>query len=158
MHTCSDTLSLQSLESVGSSDDFLDSLGRIRQAAHAVQILLPGSFAAFDDSKDYKSQELVNTAWAFAAAGHKSSMLFDAIAETAISRLKNFISQELAHTVWAIPTIGHTSLGSWGHRRDGSRSLEEFQFSVSRELRVTGRTSRMYQKTLIPFSRGPHGP
>merc|ERR1712216_694874 len=47
------------------------------------------------------SQNLANTVWAFATAGHVSPELFDAIAGVAKHRLRDFNSQELANTVWA---------------------------------------------------------
>ena len=44
------------------------------------------------------SQELVNTAWAFATVGHKDERLFSMLAAAAVQRMRDFISQELANT------------------------------------------------------------
>ena len=40
--------------------------------------------------RDFKPQELANTAWTFATAGHKAPALLDAIATAAVPRLRDF--------------------------------------------------------------------
>ena len=50
---------------------------------------------------EFKAQELSNTAWAFAKAGHKAPALFEAIAQQAQGRVGEFKEQELANTAWA---------------------------------------------------------
>ena len=62
------------------------------------------------------SQELSNTAWAYATAGHVAPQLFDALAAVVHSRLTSpaldeelstFSPQELANLCWAFATLGH---------------------------------------------------
>jgi hypothetical protein len=54
-----------------------------------------------------KPQELANTAWAFATAGHAVPALLDAIAAEAERRVGEFNAQNLANTAWAFATAGH---------------------------------------------------
>ena len=57
---------------------------------------------------DFKPQELSNTAWAFAKAGHTSAELFNAIsAELVRRRLGDFNPQALSNTAWAFANAGH---------------------------------------------------
>jgi hypothetical protein len=58
---------------------------------------------------DFNSQELANTAWAFATAGHAAQALLDAIAAVAVPRLREFNPQGLANTAWAFATAGHAA-------------------------------------------------
>ena len=51
--------------------------------------------------RDFNPQELANTAWAYAAAGHAAAALLDAIAAAAAPRLCDFNPQALANTAWA---------------------------------------------------------
>ena len=51
---------------------------------------------------DLKSQELANTTWAFAKAGHASPALFDALAAAAASKVSDVKPQESADTAWAL--------------------------------------------------------
>ena len=55
----------------------------------------------------FNPQELANTAWAHAMAGHDAPALFDAIAAAAVLRLRDFNPQNLANTAWAYATAGH---------------------------------------------------
>ena len=48
--------------------------------------------------KDFNSQELGNTAWAFATVGHKEERLFTALAVAPEQRMRDFNSQGLANT------------------------------------------------------------
>merc|ERR1712224_998624 len=57
--------------------------------------------------RDFNSQNLANTAWAFATLGHKDEWLFAALAAAAERRLRDFNSQELANTAWAFATLDH---------------------------------------------------
>ena len=50
---------------------------------------------------DFNSQELANTAWAFATASHKDEGLFTALAVAAEQRMWDFNSQDLANTAFA---------------------------------------------------------
>jgi hypothetical protein len=55
---------------------------------------------------DFNPQDLSNTAWAFASAGHASSELFKAIsAEVVRRRLGDFNPQHLSNTAWAFCCI-----------------------------------------------------
>jgi hypothetical protein len=53
------------------------------------------------------SQELSNTAWAFATAGHRAPDLFDALAEVAEAQIDAFNPQELSNLCWAFATVEH---------------------------------------------------
>ena len=56
---------------------------------------------------DFNSQNLANTAWAFATVGHKDERLFSTLAAAAERRTMDFNSQNLANTAWAFATAGH---------------------------------------------------
>ena len=58
---------------------------------------------------DCNPQELANTAWAFAKAGHPDPALFTAVAGAAERRLGSFNAQELTNTAWAFATAGQTN-------------------------------------------------
>jgi len=47
---------------------------------------------------DFNPQDMANTAWAFAKAGHAAPELFDAIAAGAARRVGEFNPQNLANT------------------------------------------------------------
>ena len=52
--------------------------------------------------RDFNPQDLANTAWAFATAGHAAPALLDAIATEAVrGGLRDFRPQELTNTAWA---------------------------------------------------------
>ncbi|KAJ1624395.1 hypothetical protein T492DRAFT_577116, partial [Pavlovales sp. CCMP2436] len=55
---------------------------------------------------NFKPQELVNTAWAFATLGTPVPQLFDAIARESKQRIGSFKPQELVNTAWAFATLG----------------------------------------------------
>ena len=55
--------------------------------------------------RDFNSQDMANTAWAFARAGVAALDLFDAIASAAPRRIAEFKSQELANTAWAFAAV-----------------------------------------------------
>jgi hypothetical protein len=57
----------------------------------------------------FNSQDLANTAWAFATAGRAAPALLDAIAAEAAPRVGNFNPQDLANTAWAFATAGHAA-------------------------------------------------
>ena len=61
--------------------------------------------------RDFKSQELANTAWAFATVGCNDAGLFTALAAAAERRMKDFNWQELANTAWASAKVGHKNAG-----------------------------------------------
>ena len=56
---------------------------------------------------DLHSQNLANTAWAFATVGHKDDRLFSTLAAVAERRMMNFNSQKLVNLAWAIATVRH---------------------------------------------------
>ena len=66
-----------------------------------------GVWAALPDAvhgrlSDFNPQELSNTTWAFATAGHASPALFEAISAEAVRQgLRGFTEQNLAYTAWA---------------------------------------------------------
>ena len=77
---------------------------------------------------DFNSQELANTAGAFATASHKDEGLFTALAAAAERRMGNFNPQALANTVWAFATVSHkaerlfTALAAAAEQRMGISS------------------------------------
>ena len=84
----------------------------VRDGRHAAPALLDAiaEEAARRGLRDFKPQELANTAWAYATAGHAAPALLDAIAEEAAGRgLRDFKPQELANTAWAYATAGHAA-------------------------------------------------
>ncbi|MEC7216227.1 MAG: hypothetical protein VXW26_17590, partial [SAR324 cluster bacterium] len=56
--------------------------------------------------RDFNSQDLANTAWAFATVGCEDELLFSTLAAAADQRMRDFNSQELANTAWAFTTVG----------------------------------------------------
>ena len=56
--------------------------------------------------RDFKPQNLANTAWAFATLGQPDAPLFTALAREAERRVRDFNPQELANTEWAFATQG----------------------------------------------------
>ena len=58
----------------------------------------------------FKPQELANTAWAYAAAGHRAPALLDALAAAAVPRLHSFKPQDISSTAWAFAKAGHAAL------------------------------------------------
>jgi len=62
-----------------------------------------------DVVREFNPQELSNTAWAFATAGHAAPALLDAIAAEAAGRVHEFNEQGLANTAWAFATAGHAA-------------------------------------------------
>ena len=48
--------------------------------------------------RDFNSQDLANTAWAFAMVGRKDERLFSMLAAAAEQRMRDFNSQNLANT------------------------------------------------------------
>jgi len=65
--------------------------------------------AALARRSEFGPQELPNTAWAFATAGHATPALFDAIAEEAAGKISELTPQGLANTAWAFATAGHAT-------------------------------------------------
>jgi hypothetical protein len=57
--------------------------------------------AALPQLHNFNEQNLSNTAWAYATAGHASPDLFEAVAQAALPQLRNFNSQNLSNTAWA---------------------------------------------------------
>lgn len=56
---------------------------------------------------DFNSQDLVNTAWAFAKGSQSDAELFTMLARAAKWCMGNFNVQTLANTVWAFATVDH---------------------------------------------------
>jgi len=65
--------------------------------------------AALARRREFKPQELVNTAWAFATAGRATHALMDAVAEQSARQVREFNPQALANTAWAFATAGHAA-------------------------------------------------
>ena len=58
----------------------------------------------------FDEQNLSNTAWAFAKAGHSSAALFSAISAEALRRgLGGYNEQNLSIMAWAFAKVGHSS-------------------------------------------------
>jgi hypothetical protein len=55
---------------------------------------------------EFTTQELANTAWAFATVGRSDPSLFLALAKNAVKRVNTFNAQDLANTAWAFATAG----------------------------------------------------
>ena len=53
---------------------------------------------------NFNTQNLANTAWAFATASQSDALLFEALAKAAERCVCNFNAQELANTAWAFAT------------------------------------------------------
>jgi len=66
---------------------------------------------------EFKPQNLANTAWAFATAGHSSPRLFEAVAAAAVPRLGGFKPQELANTAWAFAVADIPAASLFDSRR-----------------------------------------
>ena len=56
--------------------------------------------------EDLKSQELANTAWAFATTRQLDAQLFTALTGASEQRLSDFKVQELANIAWAFAKLG----------------------------------------------------
>ena len=54
---------------------------------------------------DFNSQDLANSACAFATAGQSDASLFALLATAAEQRMGNFNSQDLADTAWAFAKV-----------------------------------------------------
>ena len=65
--------------------------------------------AALVRRSEFEPQELANTAWAFATAGHAAPGLFDAIGKEAAGRVRELNPQALANTAWAFAKAGHAA-------------------------------------------------
>ena len=61
--------------------------------------------AAVPKLGEFNAQDVSNTAWAYATAGHAAPELFDAMAEAAVPKLGEFTEQALANTAWALSLI-----------------------------------------------------
>jgi len=59
--------------------------------------------------RELNPQNLANTAWAFATAGHAAPALFDAIGRESAGRVRELNPQALANTAWAFATAGHAA-------------------------------------------------
>ena len=57
----------------------------------------------------FNPQDMANTVWAFAKAGHSAPALFDAVAAEALTKMPHFIPQDIANTVWAFATAMHSA-------------------------------------------------
>ena len=66
--------------------------------------------------RDFKPQDLANTVWAYASAGHASPSLFDAVAVEVTRRpLRDFNPQTLANIAWAHAVADAPSAALFGH-------------------------------------------
>ena len=74
-----------------------------------------GVWAALDEAArcklgGFNPQDLSNTVWAFAKAGHAAPALFDLISAAVVRRgLGGSKEQNLSNTAWAFATVGHAS-------------------------------------------------
>jgi len=57
--------------------------------------------------RELNPQNLANTAWAFATAGHAAPALFDAIGKGSAGRVRELNPQDLANTAWAFAVLDH---------------------------------------------------
>ena len=55
--------------------------------------------------RDFKSQALANTAWAFATVGYEEERHFTALAAATKWLVRNFKAQDLTNTAWEFATI-----------------------------------------------------
>ena len=55
---------------------------------------------------EFNSQNLANTAWAFATTGRSDPQLFVVLARASEQRIGEFSAQNLANTAWALATAG----------------------------------------------------
>ena len=56
----------------------------------------------------FNSQQLANTAWAFATMNRLDEKLFAALARAAEQRVNEFNAQNLANTAWAFATVNRS--------------------------------------------------
>ena len=78
--------------------------------------------------REFNPQELANTAWAYATAGHAAPQLLDALASASVARVREFNPQNLANTAWAyavLDVVGGLSLVT-----EGAVDAHEHTFSV----------------------------
>mgnify|MGYP004097867319 CR=1 FL=1 len=72
---------------------------------------------------DFKPQEIANTVFHIATAGHHCPALFEAVARETLHRLPHFGPQELANTAWAFATLAVRALGGLGDVRAWSSGV-----------------------------------
>eukprot|EP00973_Karenia_brevis_P074602 10367441-Karenia_brevis.AAC.1 len=81
---------------------------KLVDASHACHVLVDAIAEVVTVRlKNFISQGLGNTEWAFAKAGHASPSCLDATALEVKASAKNLGSQHLANIVWAFATAGH---------------------------------------------------
>ena len=82
---------------------------------------------------DFNVQNLANTAWAFATAGHSDAQLFTTLARAAQQRMGAFNAQELGNIAWAIPTVSesHALMFMPGALPNAERELGSAKWAVS---------------------------
>jgi len=64
------------------------------------------SAAAMALISEFNSQNLGNTAWAFAALGYTNMPFLQAIAAESIKKMQDFVPQELSNMAWAFAKLG----------------------------------------------------
>eukprot|EP00665_Eupelagonemidae_sp_cell47_P001606 gene1605-160_t len=79
------------------------------RVAGARELFAAVAEAAVPRLREFEPQNLANTAWAYAKAGHAAPALLEAIAAAAVPRLHDFTTQALANTVWAYAKAGHAA-------------------------------------------------
>ena len=88
--------------------------GQVAKVEHKDEQLFTALAAAAQRRmKDFTSQDLANTAWAFATVERKDAQLFTALAAAAERRMRNFNSQNLANTAWALTDSAACALESF---------------------------------------------
>ena len=68
--------------------------------------------AAEQRMRDFDSQNLVNTTWAFATVRHKEERMFTALAVAVLWCMRDFNLQELGNTAWALTDSAACTLGN----------------------------------------------
>ena len=85
----------------------------------------------------FNTQELANTAWAFAMVSQSDAQLFTRLARAAEQRVFNFDAQELANAAWAFAMVSRSDVALF---RAVARAAEQ-----QSDLDTT-KNSKKYQK------------
>ena len=68
---------------------------------------MPSPEEALHKIQTFNSQNIANTAWAFATLNHYDRALFNTLAQEAPHKIQTFNSQAIANTAWAFATLNH---------------------------------------------------
>ena len=80
---------------------------RIVRGKLMTRLFVALAITAGDHIRDFNSQDLANTAWAFTTVGHKDKELFAAFTAATEQRITDFNSQALANTAFAFAKVAH---------------------------------------------------